>query len=197
MTRPDAQPSLPMIDESEVGSLAKRFGTPSRHHFDLDADVYMYAYRWREDVDRRAEVVFAIQYDNGEILLHTKRWYQPTFFRLPSGGIGLTESVEDALLREVAEETGLDVEIRRFLGLCTYDFHFGETQRSFASYVFHLHSENATPYCADDWEVAGYSSVLPKQMGHVADTLRRLEGKRKVWGQWRALCHDLVHETLA
>ena len=96
----------------------------------------------------------------------------------------------------MAGETGLDVSLRRFVGLYTYDFHFGEGQRSFASYVFHLHSENAMPYCANNWEVAGYSSVMPYQMGHVAAALRRLEGKRKVWGQWRALCHDLIYETL-
>ena len=93
-------PALPMIDEGEVHTLAQRYGLPTRRHFDLDADVYMVAYRWREDVDRRAEVVFAIQYPSGEILLHTKRWYQPTFYRLPSGGIGLDESVEDALYIE-------------------------------------------------------------------------------------------------
>ncbi|MBP9075172.1 MAG: NUDIX hydrolase [Caldilineaceae bacterium] len=197
MSRPDAPlSSLPMIDEEEVQILAQAHGSPIRRHFDLDADLYMVAYRWREDVDRRAEVVFAIQHENGEILLHTKAWYQPTFFRLPSGGIGLNESVEDALYREIAEETGLTVTPQRFLGLYTYDFHFGETRRSFASYVFHLTTTEAIPHCADNWEVAGYSSALPNQMGHVADMLRRLEGKRKVWGQWRALCHDLIYETL-
>lgn len=197
MPNPDAPlSSLPMIDEGEVQALALRFGPPARRHFDLAADLYMYAYRWREDVDRRAEVVFAIQHENGEILLHTKAWYQPTFFRLPSGGIGLDEGVEDALFREIAEETGLAVTPKRFLGLYTYDFHFGETRRSFASYVFHLTTPEAVPHCADNWEVAGYSSVMPYQMGHVAHTLRTLEGKRKVWGQWRALCHDLIYETL-
>ena len=60
----------------------------------------------------------------------------------------------------------------------------------------YLTTPEAVPHCADNWEVAGYSSVMPYQMGHVAHTLRTLEGKRKVWGQWRALCHDLIYETL-
>ncbi len=117
MSRPDAPlSSLPMIDEEEVQILAQAHGSPIRRHFDLNADLYMVAYRWREDVDRRAEVVFAIQHENGEILLHTKAWYQPTFFRLPSGGIGLNESVEAALYREIAEETGLAVTPQALFG---------------------------------------------------------------------------------
>ena len=44
---------------------------------------------------------------NEGIWVHTKPHYPAHIFRLPSGGVHWDEPVEDALLREVAEETGL------------------------------------------------------------------------------------------
>lgn len=43
--------------------------------------------------------------------------YRPGAWDLPGGHLALGESVEDCLLREVAEETGLAIEIDRMLGL--------------------------------------------------------------------------------
>jgi len=43
--------------------------------------------------------------------------YRPGSWDLPGGHIALGESFEDCLLREVKEETGLDVAIDRLLGL--------------------------------------------------------------------------------
>lgn len=43
--------------------------------------------------------------------------YRPGSWDLPGGHLALGESVEDCLIREVAEETGLEIEIDRMLGL--------------------------------------------------------------------------------
>jgi 8-oxo-dGTP diphosphatase len=43
--------------------------------------------------------------------------YRPGAWDLPGGHLTLGESVEQCLLREVAEETGLEIEIDRMLGL--------------------------------------------------------------------------------
>lgn len=55
---------------------------------------------------------------DGERFLLIQRGRPPFqgFWSLPGGGIELGETVEEALKREVREETGLEIGIRRFLG---------------------------------------------------------------------------------
>jgi ADP-ribose pyrophosphatase YjhB (NUDIX family) len=43
--------------------------------------------------------------------------YRPGHWDLPGGHLAVNESIEQCLLREVAEETGLNVEIERMIGL--------------------------------------------------------------------------------
>ncbi len=196
------RPRLPMIDEREVSELSECYGTPVRRSFDIQADAYMYATRWRaaHEIDRRAEVIFAIQGRRSEVWLHTKHSYQVPIYRLPSGGVDLDERVEEALRREVREETQLFCRIERFLGLYRYRFHWQAAADEpstveFASYIFLLCTEGE-PSSRDNDEVAGFMPVLPAQLNDTAGDLRNLIGHRRVWGQWRALAHDLVYEQL-
>lgn len=116
-------PRYPMVDPREVGKLASLYGEPIRRCYDVRAGGSILEYRWRKDSDRRAEVVFAIQGPGEQIWLHTKHQYERPMFRLPTGGIEWEESVLDALLREVEEEAGVQVEIQRFAGLVEYQFY--------------------------------------------------------------------------
>ncbi len=114
--------ALPMIDAAEVAALAVRYGEPVARSYVLQADEYIRSYRWRSVIDRRAEVVFAIQTPTNQVWLHTKANYPDRIYRLPSGGINLAEAVEAALFREVEEETSLTCTVERFLGLLSYQF---------------------------------------------------------------------------
>ncbi len=59
-----------------------------------------------------------ILFEPGKIVL-IKRRFPPfkDFWALPGGIVKYGESVEDALLREIAEETGLTVKINRLVGV--------------------------------------------------------------------------------
>jgi 8-oxo-dGTP pyrophosphatase MutT (NUDIX family) len=194
--RGEAPTALPMIDTDEVAQLSAAYGAPLLRVYNVLADDYIRAYRWKKDSDRRAEVVFAVQDEPGRLWVHAKPHYPAHIFRLPSGGVHLHERVEDALLREVEEEMNLPVEIARFLGIVEYRFWHGPCMVPFASYVFHLTTGNYTPACRVGEEISAFRAVLPSQIAQIAVDLRNLIGDRRGWGQWRALAHDLVYDTV-
>ncbi len=191
-------PSLPVYEE-EVTELSACYGVPIRRHFDLETDRYMLETRQSRRHDRRAEVLFVVSRPNGKILLHTKRHYPPGVFRLFTGGIGLHESVLHALWREVEEETGLDCAIQRFLALSTYCFRKDDFVMNFATYSFHLLTDDVqVPQPRDTVEVAFIGETTLSGLPLVAQRLRSLAPEqRRVWGQWRAIGHDLSYEALS
>lgn len=186
----------PMVHAEEVEELAVRYGAPGRHSFRVEADEYIYSYRWRKDSDRRAEVVFAIEDPDQGIWVHAKPHYPVHIFRLPSGGVHLDEAVEDALLREVEEETGLNVTVERFLALVEYQFYRDDSTVTFASYIFYLKSGGGTPIFQEGEPISAFYGVPLWKLARIADDLRALNGDRRGWGQWRALAHDVVYEYL-
>lgn len=65
-------------------------------------------------------VAAVIEYKDGNVLLaHNAKW-PPHMFALVTGFLEKHEHPEEAVLREVKEEVGLDAEIRGFLGHYTY-----------------------------------------------------------------------------
>ncbi len=202
-TRLDAAPPITgnitggIIRDDEVHALAARFGVPTRRTFNVQADEYIHAYRWSARPDRRAEVVFALQDPFDRVWLHAKRHYPSHVYRLPSGGVGLSESVHHALLREVAEETGLAAAVSGFIGLLDYHFHYNGATARFASYIFLLRTDGSLPQVHTDEDISDFCLVLPNQLAQTAADLRNLIGDRRAWGQWRALAHDLVYERLS
>jgi len=191
-------PRLPMVADDEVADLAARFGAPVHRAYNVQADEYIYSYRWQRESDRRAEVVFAIRDDAGRYWVHAKPHYPAHIFRLPSGGIHWDELVDTALLREVEEETGLPVEVERFVGLVEYRFWRQQSSVAFASYVFALRSlRDARPVCRAGEAISDFRAVTPNQLAQIAVDLRSLIGDRRGWGQWRAVAHDLVFDYLS
>ena len=190
------QTRLDTIDPVEVRALATRYGNPIYRCYDIETDEHLRQHRWRAVPDRRGEVVFAVRQPNGHILLHTKPQYKG-LYRLPSGGVRLNEGVEEALFREIAEETGQAAVPRRFLGVLNCRFHLDGENISFVSYVFYLESQSDRLNASDTREIAGYQMVPPEHLAHVARMLRRLNGVRRQWGYWRSLSHDLVYRYLS
>lgn len=187
---------LPTVDPMEMRILAAKYGEPVRRRMVVETDEYLAAQRWRAVPDRRGEVIFIIRQPNGEILLHSKHRYEEPIYRLPTGGIEPSEAVEDALLREVEEEIGQSVIVRRFLAILDCHFCRNGSSVPFTSYLFYLESRTRLINPDENDEVAEFRTVPVQRMGQVAAKLRSLNGKRRGWGYWRSLAHDLVQDLL-
>lgn len=198
MSANQARDNEPAVCEEEVIALQAVYGTPVRRHFDIELDDYMLSSRENRSHDRRAEVLFAITRPSGKVLLHTKPQYPQGIYRLFTGGIGLQEPVLTALEREVWEETGMHCEIQSFLGLCTYAFTKNDFKMEFATYLFHLSAlADERPQPQDVDEIAQIGEIALDGLPLVAALLRGLNEERKVWGDWRAIGHDIAFQALS
>ncbi|MEZ0361203.1 MAG: NUDIX hydrolase [Hydrogenobacter sp.] len=76
-----------------------------------------------------------------------ERLYPPYGFALPGGFVQIGETVEEAVIREIKEETGLDASIRKLLGV--YSHPNRDPRFHVASVVFILDAEGS-PSAGDD-----------------------------------------------
>src|SRR5690348_13723723 len=103
---------LPQETRVELDMLASSFGQPLERIVDLSTSNY---FDPLNKTDRYGEVCMVVRRPNGKLLTMKKTFYPPEGYRLLTGGINHGETILNALLRETQEETGLQVEVERFL----------------------------------------------------------------------------------
>lgn len=152
---------------------------------------------------RFAEVCMVLRRPNGTVLLSIKTFYPRGAYRLPTGGIDRDEPIFAALLRETREETGLEVEARRFLAALTYlDGRGGDPV--FHTFAFLLDERGGSLGSLDEHEhIEDYREIAPADLPGVADTLDGLPNDAaseisnwNAWGRFRAHIHRVVFEAL-
>lgn len=186
---------------AEVAALSARFGVPITREIPLD-DI---AFDPVGNPSRFAEVCMVVRRPSGDVLLSIKSFYPRAAYRLPTGGIDRDEPILDAVVRETHEETGLTVEVRRFLAALTY--RDGPTGPPvFHTFAFLLDDPSGAPVIALDEheQIESYREVPVSELTAVAERLDRIpaDGAAGIanwdaWGRFRAHAHRIVHEALA
>jgi NAD+ diphosphatase len=185
---------------AEVADLSERFGEPVARDVALD-DI---AFDPVGNPSRFAEVCMVVRRPTGHVLLSIKTFYPRGAYRLPTGGIDRDEPILDAALRETREETGLMVEVRRFLAALTYrDGPNGAPV--FHTFAFLLDDPSGAPVTPLDEheQIESYREVPVSELPRVAEQLERIppDGAPGIpnwdaWGRFRAHAHRAVHEAL-
>jgi 8-oxo-dGTP pyrophosphatase MutT (NUDIX family) len=165
---------------------------------------------WNETTGARiAEVCMVIRRPSGTLLTASKTFYPADTYRLMTGGVEQGEKVADALLREVHEETGLHIAIRRLLAIVAYyPEETGVTPDrapKFYTFAFLVDEMGGTLGALDPHErLAAYREVAPTELRAIADQLDGLPDARdttlgeswQTWGQFRAVIHRIVADIL-
>lgn len=155
--------------------------------------------------DRYGEVCMVVRRRNGKVLTMIKTFYPEGAYRLLTGGISHGEGVLAALLRETAEETGLQVEVRRFLAAVAYRASITGEQPVFYTFAFLLDELDGTLGTLDESEqVEDFREVEPADLLKVAEYLEQLgaeysqylHGEIRDWGRFRAVIHRAVWQAL-
>ena len=185
------------MGDKEIIQLASMYGVPKFMDSYIDGDSYLYESRLSRSMKRRGEVVITIQRPQDRLLLHRKSWYEPGIYRLLTGGVDLDEKIEDALFRELDEETGMTVGKVDFLGVLNAHISSGTDELDFASYVFYLRDLQGSPRLPIGPEdISDFRDVTIEDLPMIADELRNVPPPRTGWGEWRAIAHDFVYECL-
>jgi 8-oxo-dGTP pyrophosphatase MutT (NUDIX family) len=186
--------------ESEIAELAACYGTPRRVAVELEGRPFSPMTL----NDRHGEVCMVVRRPNAKLITATKTFYPPGAFRLLTGGVSHGEPIATALLREVAEETGLDVVVRRFLAVIEYRLALLHPH-PFATFTFLLDEIGGTLAAQDEGERLGaFREVALAELPGIADALERvpdsfdpeIEGIWRDWGRFRAVVHRVVYEAL-
>lgn len=210
------------VETDELNALAERWGEQPHEQHVLPVDYPFLNGRHQRltDARRRAEICYVLHRGSpgAGVLLHRKIYYPANALRLPTGGIHQGESVEETLVREVFEETGLTVTaertghrsepsgrnavVERYLGLLDYRFqHPALGERTFATYHFLVRAAADAPIEAqdEDEQVEEWAWTPAGALNDVADQLLAVGEVDSAWRHWahyRALSHRFVATAL-
>jgi len=104
--------------------------------------------------------VYGVIVHQGKILLLNSR--SANLLALPGGGIDIGEPLEQALKREVREETGIDVKMARFLHFEEDFFYYDPKELAFHSFLFIFECTPLTFELASDDEVDDEDAEKPR-----------------------------------
>ncbi len=191
---------LPNLIETEIAALAERYGPPRRVVAPLAGGLFDPLVM----TDRYGEVCMVVRRPDGTLITAIKTFYPPGAFRLLTGGVHHGEPIADALMRELAEETGLDVAVRRFLAVIEYE-QPELPAPAFATFAFLVDELGGTLAAQDQAERIGAFRDLPvAELPALAEALAaapdehsdEIGGSWRDWGNFRAVVHRVVYDLL-
>jgi len=205
--------------ETEIADLAARYGQPRRVAVELAGAPFSPLIL----EDRHGEVCMVVRRPNGKLITAIKTFYPAGAFRLLTGGVGLDEPIAEALLREVAEETGLAVVVRRFLAVIEYQlqgigdrgwrigdelpipYPLSPIPSNFATFAFLLDETGGTLQAQDAGErIESFRELAVADLPTLAQTLENvpdtrdeeIDGSWRDWGRFRAVAHRVIYAAL-
>ena len=193
--------ALPIEVQRELATLSEQFGQPLVSFAPLDITRL---FDPLSNPDRYGEVCMVIRRPDGRLLTAKKTFYPTNGYRLLTGGIHPGEPVLDALLREVNEETALEVAVSRFLVAVAYHLPDRQDSPLFYTFAFLLDEIGGTLECLDQDERLEYfreitPSELPERAAFFAglpsDYSPDLDIAWSEWGRFRAVIHRLIWEV--
>jgi ADP-ribose pyrophosphatase YjhB (NUDIX family) len=194
---------LPAELEAQVAELSARYGQPARVLAELPDGVFDPLTK----LDRIGEACMVIRRRSGNLLTFRKDIYPQGVMRLLTGGVNPGERIEDGLLREVSEETSLEVAVRRFLAMIVYRTpQTPPDSHAFLTFAFLLDElgGDLTPQDPEE-RVEAYGETTVAGLYELATYLEGLDdhldraigGSWRAWGIFRAVVHRVVADQLA
>ena len=182
------------VDEAMLAQVRARFGEPRILEYETEISERERDVMLRSGRPRRHDVTLFIL--NGDRLaLIRKPHFEPGIWRPPGGGIEPGEDFVAGAVREALEETGLAVELDRYLVLAQARFHHEGGPTDWRTHVLSARTTGDRVDARDAEEIA---EARWGTTGELAGPIRErlLETGRAFW-RYRVALHDAAAAALA
>jgi ADP-ribose pyrophosphatase YjhB (NUDIX family) len=181
------------VDESVLAPLRKRYGEPVR--LEWEGEISEREHSLATYNPRRSHDVTLFILNGERLALIRKHAFEPGIWRPPGGGVKPGEDFVEGVQREALEETGLRVELQRYLVDATARFVYDPDDVPWRTHVFLATTDHEVlrPQDADEIEAARWSTV-PELSGPLR--ARLLATGRAFW-RYRVALHDAAAEALS
>jgi len=157
--------------------------------------------------NRKKEILAIIMFPDKKVLISTKEFYEKGLYRLTTGGMEPGETPEDALKREVYEETGIIEFESEKVAVVKYACKTGFGDFSFETYIFLVNVEDQEIKTMDpDEKITDFKRVdieelieFSNRLSKVKNTNYSIDGKPvnvSDWGRFRKIATDISVEYL-
>jgi 8-oxo-dGTP pyrophosphatase MutT (NUDIX family) len=183
------------IDPAELESIINEYGSPRRLHFRADfAEFECELVRRSASKNRYHDITCFIPRDGGYVGIQKPGYAGSGIFRAPSGGANFGESLRKAAVREMYEETGLKIQLIRFILDLTLDVVCSEGVIPWRSLVFLVKATGGEMKPIDTHEIFDIRVVSREEM--LGEITRFME--ESGWGgfKYRAFLTKLFFESM-
>ncbi|NWF95888.1 MAG: NUDIX hydrolase [Candidatus Thorarchaeota archaeon] len=177
-----ARAALNDLAESEIAALKRRYGVPVRRSFRADfLEFECNLVRQSTCKGRNHDITCFIEAADGYVVIQKHAYANTGIYRAPSGGANVGEDLETAAKREMHEETGLDIELVRFVLDVTLDIRCQDGAIHWRSLVFLARKVSGEMTPLDTHEVYDIAVMTHDQLLNEVNPLMEATG----WGGFR------------
>jgi len=181
------------IDEAVLTPVRARFGTPVELPWQGEISDVEWAVATHNPV-RTHDVTLFILDPAQRLALIRKPQFAEDVWRPPGGGVKPGEDFVAGAVREALEETGLHVELRRYLVATRALFTNAGRELPWQTHVFLAETEDTDIVAGDPGEIADARwGTLPELAGPLRERL--LADGRAFW-RYRVALHDVALQAL-
>ena len=182
------------VTDAMIEEMQGRFGVPAEESFEYEVTEREYdRIRASQKHERNHDVTLYIRKDDRFVVI-AKPFYPEGLYRAPSGGLQPGESFDDGIEREMAEETGVDIALDRFILKTNVRFlHEGKTIL-WRSFVF------TADYVSGEFEWTDTDEIREVRLARMEefDRFDAMMRASDIGGlHYRADLHERVKELMA
>jgi ADP-ribose pyrophosphatase YjhB (NUDIX family) len=118
--------------------MEERYGQPAEFETEIEMTPNELDVVSRSQKNGRAHDITMFIFKDTQLLFNAKHFYPPDLFRAPSGAAKPGESIVDGARREAYEETGVEIELERYLARIRVKFINDADAREYIDWTSHV-----------------------------------------------------------